>query len=719
MASFKSEKISQLYEALEESPDDVTAWTLLFNQAQLCEEGESEQVYSRFFKKFPYAGRYLALYAQREIKRKNYSAVEELFDEKLLACPNIDLWKTYLSYMSKKKKEEIGESDKSEFREGMMGIYDFVLDNMGLDIAAGSIWREYIDFLKNNWDTKGDMKEEGRKMEAIRKAYQRVIVLPIMNVEQFWKEYNLYENSLNKITAKKILDEKSSFYMNARAALKERKSLTDKLSLSSLALPVCNSPEEVQQVAGWLKYIAWEKANNYKLEDKDVIKRVTFAYNQALLGLLHFPQIWHGYAQFLIEKSMVIEAEALYERAIKCLPKSLLLCFSFADFQERRSNLEGCDTIYSNLLQYKDDAGDGVKDPSLVYIQYMRFALRSKAPQDARDVFKRALKDSRTGYQVFVVHALMEYYYNKNTKIPSKIFEKGLKDPYSFYNEPKYIFAYVDFLISIKEQNNVRVLFERLITMVKDKSVLNVIWSHYNNFEIEFGSVEQQIKIESRWNEAFEYDGGINAKTIGGMIERYSYDGLYSCTPEEMKSIGYQPQSSRSIGSSTEVESVQDIVENVASTGGGMYSRPDLKQLIPYKVESFGPLYSQTNVSTFHGLMVPDSVALVMRRLPPPMSFQGPYAMLDDLLVLIKQMVLPPSYPKRSARSMVVKNADEDSGQVRNSGGDEKRRPENRKGIKRGFKEEESEKMSAAIDDSSKAPKNDIFRKRQSKRMNL
>ncbi len=36
-------------------------------------------------------------------------------------------------------------------------------------------------------------------MVSIRKAYQRVIETPIHQLETFWKEYDAFENSLNKM----------------------------------------------------------------------------------------------------------------------------------------------------------------------------------------------------------------------------------------------------------------------------------------------------------------------------------------------------------------------------------------------------------------------------------------------------------------------------------------------------------------------------------------
>lgn len=37
-------------------------------------------------------------------------------------------------------------------------------------------------------------------MDAIRKAYQRAVQIPMDNVKRLWEDYQEFENNLNKIT---------------------------------------------------------------------------------------------------------------------------------------------------------------------------------------------------------------------------------------------------------------------------------------------------------------------------------------------------------------------------------------------------------------------------------------------------------------------------------------------------------------------------------------
>lgn len=44
--------------------------------------------------------------------------------------------------------------------------------------------------------------KEGQKMDDLRRVYQRAVSIPLNNVETIWREYDQYENGLNKITVR-------------------------------------------------------------------------------------------------------------------------------------------------------------------------------------------------------------------------------------------------------------------------------------------------------------------------------------------------------------------------------------------------------------------------------------------------------------------------------------------------------------------------------------
>lgn len=64
-------------------------------------------------------------------------------------------------------------------------------------------------------------------------------------------------------------------------------------------------------------------------------------------------------------------------------------------------------TIYKRVISVNEI------DPTLAYVQYMKFARRAEGIKSARSVFKLAREDGRSKFHVYVSAALMEYYCSK------------------------------------------------------------------------------------------------------------------------------------------------------------------------------------------------------------------------------------------------------------------------------------------------------------------
>jgi cleavage stimulation factor subunit 3 len=276
-----------------------------------------------------------------QIRARNFERVEKLFQRCLLKVLNIELWKTYLTYVKDTK------ASLANYKEKMAQAYEFALNNMGMDFASSSIYNDYIMFVKN-FDAAGSSYAENQKISAIRRIYHRGVIIPMLNVENLWKDYIAFEQGINPMIAEKLTGDKSRDYMNARRVSKEYEAVTRGLDRSFLSLPPCGSIDEIKQVEIWQKYIAWERSNPLRIEDHNLLnKRVMFGFEQCLLCLGHFPNIWYTAASHLQEcariladqgdvdnsKTMNDQVVALYEKAISNLhAKNLILYLAFADF---------------------------------------------------------------------------------------------------------------------------------------------------------------------------------------------------------------------------------------------------------------------------------------------------------------------------------------------------------------------------------------------------
>ena len=87
-----------------------------------------------------------------------------------------------------------------ETRDTVTKSYEFALQHVGQDKDSAEIWSEYIQFVKSGQTS--STWEEQQKMDALRKIYQRAVQIPLENVEILWKDYEAFENTLNKITVR-------------------------------------------------------------------------------------------------------------------------------------------------------------------------------------------------------------------------------------------------------------------------------------------------------------------------------------------------------------------------------------------------------------------------------------------------------------------------------------------------------------------------------------
>ena len=127
-----------------------------------------------------------------------------------------------------------GESQPAA-RDEVRKAFEFALDHMGMDISSTQIWQDFLTFLRAEKAT--NPFEEGNKMTAIRKLFQRATENPMHNLEAIWKDYDVFENSLSKILAKALLTEQSPKYMGARVVYRERKLLMEGILRNMLARP--------------------------------------------------------------------------------------------------------------------------------------------------------------------------------------------------------------------------------------------------------------------------------------------------------------------------------------------------------------------------------------------------------------------------------------------------------------------------------------------------
>ncbi|KAG0086450.1 mRNA 3'-end-processing protein rna14, partial [Podila epicladia] len=474
-----------LEQRIAEDMYDTDAWQQLLRDVQNENDiANVREVFERFLKVFPTSSRHWIDYAEFELKHHHFTEVEAIFQRCLRSVLSVELWKYYLNYI---RRINTGPDAQKIITQA----YEFVLQHVGLDAESGPIWSDYLFFLKsgqaqNTW-------EEQQRMDAMRRVFQKAVCIPLSNVENIWRDYDSFENGLNKLTAKKFLQERSAGYMTARMMWKELKKLTDGINRNMLPRPVKWTERELHQLEQWKRWIRWEKSNPLNFEDTTVLSaRIAWTYKQALMSMRFYPEIWFEAANYFSEIGRSDEAVGLLKNACEIMPTSFLLHFAYAEMEESRKNFkegrQAFETLIKSLTEKIDDMNKNVTQE----VQAAMMALQAE----------QQLLDGNTG----------------STKKVRDIEEVDGESRRS--HEPAYVEQYLEFLIQLNDDSNARALFERaLISMSPDKA--RPLWEKFSEYENKYGDLTAITKVEKRRRETYPQESAIDR-----FAARYGYDDL-------------------------------------------------------------------------------------------------------------------------------------------------------------------------------------------------
>ncbi|RDX83332.1 Cleavage stimulation factor subunit 77, partial [Mucuna pruriens] len=322
---------------------------ILANEAQHLPVAEAIPIYEQLLLLFPTAVSALAKfwrqYVEAHMAVNNDDATKHIFSRR---C--------YIRFV-RKANDKKGIEGQEETRKA----FDFMLNYVGADIASGPVWIEYISFLKSLPAL--NAQEESHRMTNMRKVYQKAIVTPTHHIEQLWKDYENFENSVSRQLAKGLISEYQPKYNSARAVYRERKKYVDEIDWNMLAVPPTGSYKEEMQWMAWKRLLSFEKGNPQRIDTASSNKRIIFTYEQCLMYMYHYPDIWYDYATWHAKGGSIDAAIKVFQRALKALPDSEMLRYAYAELEESRGAIQAAKKIYESLL------GDGVSATTLAHIQ--------------------------------------------------------------------------------------------------------------------------------------------------------------------------------------------------------------------------------------------------------------------------------------------------------------------------------------------------------------
>lgn len=559
-------------------PYNVEAAEILASSAQHMPIAQAALIYEQILSLFPTASKFWKQYAEAHMAVNNDDAIKQIFSRCLLNCLHIPLWRCYIRFI-RKVNEKKGADGQDEIRKA----FDFMLGYVGADMASGPVWMEYITFLKSL--PAQTAQEESIRMTAIRKTYQKAIITPTHHVEQLWREYENFENSVSRQLAKGLVSEYQPKYNSARAVYREQKKYVDEIDYNMLAVPPTGSFKEEQQWMAWKRFLTFEKGNPQRIDSVSSNKRIIFTYEQCLMYLYHYQDVWYDYATWHAKSGSIDSAIKVFQRALKALPDSDTLKYAYAELEESRGAIQPARKIYESLL------GDGVNATALAHIQFIRFLRRNEGVEAARKYFLDARKSPDCSYHVYVAYALIAFCLDKDSKIAHNIFEAGLK---RFMHEPVYILEYADFLSRLNDERNIRALFERALSSLPPEESVEV-WKRYIQFEQTYGDLASMLKVEQRRKEALSRTGEDGASALESslqdVVSRYSFMDLWPCSSKDLDHLARQEWLAKNINKKAEKSAVSNGPATLDKIPAGLASNSNVSGKVIYPDTSQTVIY--------------------------------------------------------------------------------------------------------------------------------
>lgn len=234
---------------------------------------------------FPTSGRHWKMYTEALVSDGKRDEALASLEKVLPMIPQLDLWKQFLSLTNMSCSGEASVMAKA---------YERAVDAVGHDINGNSLWGEYLTFLKNQ--KVNNLYEDGQRKNQMRRAYQRLLQVPMHGVDRFWSEYDQWEKSLdpnNVAQAEQLVRAFEPKHKAARAAYKDRNRLRTAITLPVFPAPYTGDAKDKANAKAWLDLIAFERSNPQKMLAEDLRKRVHFSYMHSLSYVPLYPDIWH------------------------------------------------------------------------------------------------------------------------------------------------------------------------------------------------------------------------------------------------------------------------------------------------------------------------------------------------------------------------------------------------------------------------------------------
>ncbi|KAF2760874.1 hypothetical protein EJ05DRAFT_497446 [Pseudovirgaria hyperparasitica] len=395
------DRIGILEDRIKEDPrGDIDAYlSLIAEYRKRNKLDDARAIYTRFFEKFPQAVEQWLIYAHMELQEEELSRLEQIFSISLERLWNVEMWSMYLDYV--RRRNNLMSDSSGQARQVITSAYEYALGKVGIDKDSGKMWQDYIEFLKSAPGTVGGTTwQDQQKMDSLRKIYQRAVCIPTEKLHDIWKQYDTFETTLNRVTGRKFLQERSPAFVTARSSYVQLDNITrDLLRNTTPRLPPMKGfdgeEEYTRQIEIWSNWIRWEKEDPLVLKDEDLDAykaRVLYAYRQSVMPLRFWPDMWFDAAEWCFQNDMEAEGNKFLDDGITANPENCLLAFKKADRVELTTLPEETDEAkikrgslirapYDKLLDALYELIDKAKKRQQQLIETVKERFRAEEPE--------------------------------------------------------------------------------------------------------------------------------------------------------------------------------------------------------------------------------------------------------------------------------------------------------------------------------------------------
>lgn len=452
-------------EAITEDPWDISSWMILLDEAKSGHSGDvtAQQAYDRLLKQFPRSAKLWMNYSEYFLSSGDAQAAEEVLSRGSAQCWNVDLWLSLLALLRNKYSQAVLSKPPAEIaacKAKCEQMFERSLEQLGLSLDSLPLWRSYLDFLAD-WP-EVDPIDAGKKINAIRKAYHKVLCTPVDGADLLWRDYELYEKARNEAGAESVLFELNKKHQHSRSILRERKRLAAGIVFDRFATPPTNAHAELAQLDLWSAWISYELSCPDYLNADSWRTMARLVFQQCLTCFLHHAEVWLAFARFeqQIESgapgSTFGVTRGLLLEAIEANPSVSLLRIALAELEESSGGTDVAKEVLRDMFQSMPSG--------FTFSLYQRFVRRTLGLQAARRLFSETaalrLSRPRLSVELYTTHATLELEVNCQADVALRILDAALSHQALCLQSIRFLRLYVRALLQTGDANRLRYIMQ-------------------------------------------------------------------------------------------------------------------------------------------------------------------------------------------------------------------------------------------------------------------